>query len=52
MAEKSTCVDDNALSEESDEYEPVALGVLRAPKLSALNRKRKVLRNRGRSGKY
>ena len=46
-------VDDTTSSEESEECDPVVslLDVLRAPKLSALNTKHKVLSNLGRSGK-
>ena len=46
-------VDDRVDSTSSEECEPVAsiLDVLRAPKLSILNRTRKVLSNRGRGGK-
>ena len=42
-------VDDRVDSTWSEECEPV--DVLQAPKLSILNRKRKVLSNRGRGGK-
>ena len=49
-------VDDSTSSEhceESEECEPVALVlVLKAPKLSVLNRKCKVPSNRGRGGKH
>ena len=46
-------VDDRVDITSSEECEPVAsiLDILRAPKLSILNRKRKVLSSRGRGGK-